>query len=56
MHITCAQVQADFIDKLMFGGTRQKKMSTCWNNSFEGVEVPKVFTEQIMYKAVEIAN
>ena len=32
------------------------KMSTCWNNAFGGVEAPKVFTEQIMYKAAEIID
>ena len=57
MRVTCAQVQAEF--KLMFEETLLKKsqhagiMPVLMSG---GVEVPKVFTEQIMYKAVEMID
>ena len=60
MHVTCAQVNAEF--KLMFGDDTPEKVLTNWNNAlpailkFGGVEFPDVFTEQTMYKAIEIID
>ena len=59
IHATCVQVQAEFT--LMFGDAPEK-MLTNWNNTlpallrFGDVEVPEIFSEQTMYKAIEIID
>ena len=58
IHATYVQVQAEF--KLMFGDDIPEKMLTNWNNilpallRFGNIEVPEIFIEQTMYKAMEI--
>ena len=60
IHAICVQVQAEF--KLIFGDDTPEKMLANWNNTlpallrFGDIEVPEIFNEHTMYKAIEIID